>query len=745
MARTVLTFALLVTLFAVVPPQVGAAPPSPPSTQQTIFEHWMAWWDYPVSTGVATRTWVWGAWGEPSIGVTTERYDDRARVVGYYDKGRMEITRMDGIKRPGDDLWYVTSGLLATEMISGRVQVGDEAFEQRVPAQVPVAGDPDSAITPTYAALGDVLEHAQLSNGQTVLQTLTVTGQTGHDPALGDFGVTAIDTGSPTAHSVASVFWEYMHQSGPVAWFDFAENNAQWHYDTDRISPNPFYLTGYPITEPYWMRAIVGGNERVVLLQCFERRCLTYTPDNAAEWRVEMGNIGLHYHHWRYDDLGYLPAMPLTMQVSGYEHDPFTLTGIEGARPRSLRLDQLLGVHLPQHDECYFGEMVSWLSERVHGTALVLEGDHVSADEVIDGVARIWIDGELLVETMLREGLAVLDPTVEDQLYRIELLQAQREAMVAKRGLWGACEYPAEIAFLRHEGQSGPQLYVSDAVGLYPRQLTDRPGGFDKPVWSPDGSRIALSGLWIVNADGSGLHYLTEGHEPAWSPDGTQLVFWKADNTWNLDLYIINADGTNLRQITATPESEQEPEWSPDGSRIVFRRTADTGAYSNIVSIDFDGTDERYLTNDQGATNAWPVWSPDGSLIAFTRAIDFKSYVYVVRSDGSDLRLVSDPDRHAQLPLWSPDGSYIAFHSGGINVVNADGTNPRFLTIGSFSPSWSPDGQRLVYNGKPDVFIDEPAAPSSVVYVINIDGTERRAITAPSTINSNPVWSPVAP
>jgi hypothetical protein len=58
---------------------------------------------------------------------------------------------------------------------------------------------------------------------------------------------------------------------------------------------------GYPITEPYWVRAKVGDKERWVLVQLFERRALTYTPDNPAAFQTEMGNVGLHYFEWRYN------------------------------------------------------------------------------------------------------------------------------------------------------------------------------------------------------------------------------------------------------------------------------------------------------------------------------------------------------------------------------------------------------------------------------------------------------------
>jgi hypothetical protein len=63
---------------------------------------------------------------------------------------------------------------------------------------------------------------------------------------------------------------------------------------------NPFYAAGYPLTEPYWTHVLVGGVSRLVLVQVFERRVLTYTPDNPDGWKVEAGNVGVQYEQWRY-------------------------------------------------------------------------------------------------------------------------------------------------------------------------------------------------------------------------------------------------------------------------------------------------------------------------------------------------------------------------------------------------------------------------------------------------------------
>ena len=78
-----------------------------------------------------------------------------------------------------------------------------------------------------------------------------------------------------------------------------------WEFGRFKEEPlfeNPFFATGFPITEAYWVTVKVAGAPRDVLVQCFERRCLTYTPGNPEGWQVEAGNVGRHYFAWRFGD-----------------------------------------------------------------------------------------------------------------------------------------------------------------------------------------------------------------------------------------------------------------------------------------------------------------------------------------------------------------------------------------------------------------------------------------------------------
>jgi competence ComEA-like helix-hairpin-helix protein len=240
----------------------------------------------------ANRTWLWGPSG--ITGSMTEPYSEAPggyREVQYFDKTRMEIN--NPLEDP-ESIWYVTNGLLAKELITGRVQVGHLSHLDVEPSQSQVAGDrhPDS---PTYATLQHLLGEPASSVGAVITAELQIGGDqhvVGENPELASHGVETGYHAPETNHTVAEPFWEFMNSSGPIH-----ENGINVH---GSIFADPFFATGFPITEAYWVHVPVAGEWQDVLLQCFERRCLTYTPDNPTGWKVEAGNIGRHYHQFRY-------------------------------------------------------------------------------------------------------------------------------------------------------------------------------------------------------------------------------------------------------------------------------------------------------------------------------------------------------------------------------------------------------------------------------------------------------------
>jgi TolB protein len=277
------------------------------------------------------------------------------------------------------------------------------------------------------------------------------------------------------------------------------------------------------------------------------------------------------------------------------------------------------------------------------------------------------------------------------------------------------------IAFTRWMEQSGA-LMVMDAAGENVRQLTDFAAS--GAAWSPDGRRIVFASghgyageypqIYVVDASGGEplrltshvnvptLTLSTGNGSPAWSPDGRQIAFVADQIDGPSEIHVMNADGTDVRRLTDSPDRKAGPTWSPDGTRLAF--------WTDFEGVDVwvmraDGSEQRNLT-DSPSYEVEPVWSPDGTQLAFTRFGDAGIQIVVINADGSSERVIHDSPDHVSTLRWSPDGQRIAFVSGNpernsdIVVINADGSELRKLTDTSLSesgPMWSPDGALIVY------------------------------------------------
>jgi hypothetical protein len=188
------------------------------------------------------------------------------RLVQYFDKGRMELNQVGG--QPP-----VTSGLLVKEMISGRMQVGDDAFETRAPAAISVAGDPDNRF-PLYKDLGIPLPPQPLV-GAPVQTELTPDGPKPAANVPQDAAAAIGTTDSATGYVVPRIFVDFRDRMG-------------------------VQVIGFAVSQPVWVQVKVAGVQRRVLMQAFERRVLTYNAANPDPFKVEFGNVGQHYYRWRY-------------------------------------------------------------------------------------------------------------------------------------------------------------------------------------------------------------------------------------------------------------------------------------------------------------------------------------------------------------------------------------------------------------------------------------------------------------
>jgi hypothetical protein len=261
-----------------------------PAIQQPFEDNW-ARADRLLATGMESgRSWLWGP--QPNR-VNSEKYteaDGNSRSVVYFDKARMELTR------PATG--FVTNGLLVVELTTGRMQVGDAGFQNMNPSRVQVAGDPNDKpgandTAPTYATFQGIVERGKVpADKEPVWRTLDANGRESRNNTLASYARNVFYV-PETGHNIPDVFYNWFGTQGRI-------------YDrlTDSYIPGQLFdwvsAVGLPITEAYWVRAKVGGVEKDVLVQLFERRALTFTPDNPSAFRVEMGNVGQHYLKWRY-------------------------------------------------------------------------------------------------------------------------------------------------------------------------------------------------------------------------------------------------------------------------------------------------------------------------------------------------------------------------------------------------------------------------------------------------------------
>jgi TolB protein len=227
-------------------------------------------------------------------------------------------------------------------------------------------------------------------------------------------------------------------------------------------------------------------------------------------------------------------------------------------------------------------------------------------------------------------------------------------------------------------------------------------------------------------------------------PGQNGKIVFVSDRSGSWQLYTMDPDGRDMTQITNMPSTDYDlwaPSFSPDGKRIVFCYGSGNSAESSLAElylVNADGSGLKQLTHD-GAFDCFPHWSPDGSYIAFFGSFPPAGSLAVIRPDGTDVRLLLTSGEWkfwgALFSTYTPDGRSIVFESqfGGLVsavwIMDSNGTHPQRLTparLEATPADVSPDGEHILIS---DHF-NTPIPSSS--WVMDIDGNNRRRIFTPA-------------
>jgi len=255
------------------------------------------------------------------------------------------------------------------------------------------------------------------------------------------------------------------------------------------------------------------------------------------------------------------------------------------------------------------------------------------------------------------------------------------------------------IAFLSNR-TGAEELYVISSKGGGEKRLTQTPETEAGLQWSADGQEIVFSTLsedrsriFAVDPKGRTQRELGEvpGRGPMLAPDGRQVLFMAG--TWTeTKLTVAALDGSNARELTDGSSIAWNSHWSPDGKRIAFTGRNDPKGELAVYVMNADGTQVRQLTYvpaEEGGAQ-WPVWSPDGRQLAVqvnSRTQKGSAHIWVVdAATGDGHKLAAHEAAYLdETPSWFPDGKRIAFQSNRTGrmevwVMNADGSGARQMT-----------------------------------------------------------------
>ncbi len=387
-------------------------------------------------------------------------------------------------------------------------------------------------------------------------------------------------------------------------------------------------------------------------------------------------------------------AQELGEQVSRIVREDLEFSGIFSfIDPRDLSVWNKKGYELSDID---FKEWASLGTEFLIAGGYRTSGDSLSLDVRLYDIAS--------AKMVFGKKYIAQDKDTRALAHRFS--DAVMEELTGEKGI-----FQTKILFVSDKTKH-KELYVMDYDGKNIQQLTFHKSIVFSPAWSPDGKKISYSAYTthernIKNLDLFVLDMTTGDQKvisrkpglnsgASWSPNGKEIALTMSYEG-DPDIYLINADGQNVRKVTDHPALDVEPAWSSDGQRLIF--SSGRSPLAHLYSMKKSGEAVERLTF-AGRFNSSPAWSPKEEKIIFSGDLGGYFDLFFINPNGTGLqRLTKSQNReNNEHPSWSADGRHIVFSSNRskkyeLYMINDDGSNERALlkNYGNvIAPSWSP-------------------------------------------------------
>jgi TolB protein len=271
--------------------------------------------------------------------------------------------------------------------------------------------------------------------------------------------------------------------------------------------------------------------------------------------------------------------------------------------------------------------------------------------------------------------------------------------------------------------------------------LTNDEGDFNTKIVfvSKKGSK---SDIYMINYDGSELKNITNHQSiiiaPRWSPDGNFLAFTSFKDG-RPAVYIRNIKNGTEKKVSFFEGLNLCGSFSPDGNKLLL--TLSKEGNEELYVLEIDTLKLKRLTNNY-SIDVSPSWSPNGKKIAFVSNRSGSPQIYIMDADGNNVKRITYEGKYNTSPSWSPRGDRIAYE-GLVNdkyqifSVDEEGNHPlqlTFDTANNESPSWSPSGRQIVYASQKNSKIK--------ICIMNSNGLSPRVLIENSYKSVMPVWSP---